>query len=569
MKLNKMIYVVSLAVLILAAGTGCRKGQFNVNKNINNVTDSTVTYFVVLPAAINFTGRIIATQWGPIQNWMGYWARSGTYAPNVTEETYQITTGFGNGVWNNCYDNNYDYNIVRIKAALAGAGFYEGIARIMMAHNYMILVDVYGNVPYTQALKGSANPTPAYDKGLDIYKALLREIDAGISLIRRATVTASNSNKEIATNDIMFKGDKTKWVRFANTLKLRALIHAFAVPAIDKAVEFGIINATVDTTVGPGPVYPAYGYLGAGEDAQINPGYSGNDKGNPFFNGYITNTDGSANANNVYYKANEWGIEYYKFDGDPRVTNTIAGAGPGQRTYVAGSGGLVGVAYGLPPVTANASTVLAGIGPGVYRSATAPQCILSASESFFLQAEARFRGFITSGPSAQALMTSGIYENFIFLGVNGATPTNTAPAIAAANLYIAANLTYPDVDYGGAAQGVGGPVGGLFTILSQKWFAMNGIATLEIWTDWRRVAYSEVATKIISTNTAAPTDRFVYGDGGGFTPGPPRSVSPQITPADNIPFRYLYPQNEYNYNTANVAAEGNITRYSKVFWDVN
>ena len=158
MKLNKIIYVVGFAALILSAGTGCRKGQFNINKNINNPTDSTITYDVVLPAAINATGRIIASRWGTIQNWMSYWSRSGTYAPNVTEETYQITTSFGTPVWDQCYDNNYDYNIVQLKAAKVGAGFYEGIARIMKAHNFAILVDVYGNVPYSQALKGSGNP---------------------------------------------------------------------------------------------------------------------------------------------------------------------------------------------------------------------------------------------------------------------------------------------------------------------------------------------------------------------------------------------------------------------------
>ena len=166
-------------------------------------------------------------------------------------------------------------------------------------------------------------------------------------------------------------------------------------------------------------------------------------------------------------------------------------------------------------------------------------------------------------------MTSGIYENFIFLQVPN--------AVASANSYIAANASYPDVDYNGVAQGPGGPVGGLYTILQQKWFAMNAISTLETWSDWRRVPYTEVATNILVTAAAndAPTTNFVYGDGGAFFGGPNspgygpfRSVAPQITPADNIPVRYLYPQTEYNYNTANVAAEGNITRYSKVFWDL-
>lgn len=541
MKLNKLIYGVAIAVMLITAGSSCRKGQFNINKNINSPTDSSVTYDVVLPAALHASGTIIATQWGPIQNWMSFWARSGTYAPNVLEETYQITTGFGNGIWNACYDNNYDYAIVQSKAGQAGAGFYEGIARIMKAHNYQILVDVYGNVPYSQALKGGANPTPVYDNGLDIYKSLLREIDAGIASIKAAVVTSTNANKNIATNDIMFGGNKTLWVKFANTLKLRLLIHAYAVGAIDKAAEMAIINSE------------GTGFLGSGENAQVQPGYAA-DKPNPFYNTYIATTTGAQTANNVYYRANDWGINYYFFDGDPRR----------PRFYVAGSGGLIGVPYGLPPITANASPVLAGIGPGVGKTNTSPQCIMSAAESFFLQAEARQRGIITSGATAFSLLNTAIQESFNYVSAGSAAG------------YIAGNATYPDVDYNGVAQGPGGPVGGLFTILSQKWFALNAINTLEVWTDWRRVPYSEVATKVLYNNSNAPTTNFVYGDGGGYFgtsgspgPGPFRSVSPQITAADNIPVRYLYPQSEYNYNTSNVAAQGTITRYSRVFWDLN
>jgi hypothetical protein len=551
MKLKKLIYVVPLAVLVIAAGSGCRKGQFNINKNINNPTDSSVTYDVVLPAALNATGSIVARQWGPIQNWMSYWSRSGTYAPSVTEETYQITTSFGNGVWNACYDNNYDYKIVQLKAAQAGAGFYEGIARIMLAHNFAILVDVYGNVPYTQALKGSSNPTPAYDNGLAIYQDLLRQIDTGQNLINAAVVTASNANKNIATNDIMFHGDKTLWNKFGNTLKLRMLIHAYAVTAINKATEMAKITANGN------------GYITA--DAAVNPGYSGVDKGNPFYNQYITNTDGTGSANNIYYKANEWGIEYYKFDGDPRTS----------RFYVAGSGGLIGVPYGTPPVAQYAAAVVAGIGPGVYKSATAPQVILSAAESYFLQAEARqgwltVPPFITTGPTAGALLQSAMVASFTSVGA----PLTGANSLAT---YQSGNLTYPDVDYAtGAPQCAGCPAGGLYTIIQQKWLALNAIDPLEVWTDWRRLPYTETGATKLFNGGNAPTTNFVYGDGGGFPGGPGspgigpfRSIAPQITPQDQIPVRYLYPQTEYNYNAGNVAAQGNITRYSRVFWDLN
>jgi hypothetical protein len=527
MKLKHLIYIASLAMLVISAGTGCKKTDFNINKNPNQATDSTVSYDVILPAALNATGAAVGLQYGFLQNWMGYWARSGTYAPDVIEETYQITTTFGTGIWNSYYDNLFDYQTMEIKAEKAGADFYTGIARIMKAHNYQMLVDVYGNIPYSEALKGNALPTPKYEKGIDIYKDLLRQIDAGIELIKDADVSL---NKDIATNDIMFAGDKTRWVKFANTLKLRMLIHAHAIPAIDKAAEIAIIETEGN------------GYLEAGQNAQVNPGYK-SDKPNPFFNTFKTDVTGEQTDNNVYYRANEWGIDYYSYNLDNRIA----------RFYEAGSQGYLGVAYGLPPITANSSPNLAGIGPGVYKTNTASQAILTAAESFFLQAEARHRGWITLGPDAESLVNSGIIESFNYVGASGSAT------------YISNNAGYPDVDYtAGIAPGApaGYPTGGLFTILSQKWFALNAINTLEVWTDYRRVPYSEVASSSVN-------DHFVYGAGVGYDPGPPISVSPQNT-STKIPVRLLYPQTEYNYNATNVGAEGTVDQFtSRIFWDLN
>jgi len=532
MKLNKLIYGIPMAAMLIVASTGCRKSQFNINQNVNSVTDSTVTYDVVLPAALHASGTIVGTSWGTIQNWMGFWARSGTYAPNVIEETYEITTGFGNGIWNSCYDNNYDYQIVQVKAGVAGATFYEGIARIMKSHNFMVLVDVYGNVPYSQALKGGGNPTPGYDLGVNIYKDLFRQLDTAINLIKNSVVSTTNANKNIATNDIIFQGNKGKWIRFANTLKLRMMIHAYAVAGIDKAAEMTVINNE------------GSGFLGIGEDVMAQPGYA-SDKPNPFYTVYKTSVAGAQTANNVYYRANKWGIDYYSYNGDPRRS----------RFYEAGANGLVGVVYGLPPITDNAAANLAGIGPGLYKSNTAPQTIMTAAESYFLQAEARFRGFMATGPTVATLTNTAITESFRYIGAGD--PSS----------YLAFNAGYSDVDVTAVSNSPVNPagtqpVGGLFTIISQKWFALNGINTLEVWTDYRRMGYNEVVT-------ASPiNDRFVYGVGTGYDPGPPISVSPQNT-STKIPTRYLYPQSEYNYNPTNVAAQGTIGRYSKIFWDIN
>ncbi len=520
MKARKIIIPI-LVVTIASLGLlqSCKKSDFNINQNPNSPTDSTVTYNVLLAAAQQGTAYAVETDWGFLQNWLGYWARSGTYAANIQEETYQVTTNFQTNVWTDFYANTYNYEVMRQKSKQAGATFYEGVARMMKAHNFAILVDVYGNVPYFGALQGSGNITPKYDDAKAIYQDLFRQIDTAITQIR-ATVAAKNVDYK--TNDLMFAGDTAKWVRFGNTLKLRWLMHLYQVPGFDIAGEMNKI------------VISGSGFLGSGENAQVNPGFSAS-KPNPFYRTYVKDEGGTATGNSVYYKGNQYAIDYYKYDGDPRL----------DYFYTAGANGQVGVKYGLPPTTDNAAANLSAVnGKGLLKNSgyDSPAWIFTSVESLFLQAEARFRNIITTGATAQARTTAAIQESFLWLGIpNAAT---------AANSYIASNAGYADVDFTAAPVAGSGLPAGIYTIIQQKWFALNAIAPFEVWTDYRR------------------TD-IVYGKGGGYDPGPPLSVATSNT-ATKIPLRLFYPQNEYNYNGANVATQGSLNAFtSKIFWDIN
>ena len=534
MKLKHIIYTGVVALSLIAGTTSCKKSSFDINRNPNNPTDSTISYDLILPAALNGTGRVVGRNWAFLQNWLGYWARSGTYAPSVMEESYQITTSFATGVFTNLYDNTYDYQSMQNSAEKAGANFYAGIARIMKAHNFGLLVDVYNNVPYSEALKGGGNTTPKFDKGLDIYKDLLRQVDTGISLIKGTTAA---ENKNIATTDIMFAGNASKWVKLGNTIKLRLLVHLMnggilkpqeIVPGISIPTEIAKITAE------------GSGFLAAGENAEVQPGYS-TDKPNPFYSFYVGDpSDPTPSAqNSVYYKANEYAIDYYAYNGDPRR----------ERFYTAGSQGMRGVAYGAPSITDNAAPTLSGVnGPGTARTASSAQRIFTAVESLFLQAEAIHRGFLPGGAAAAKTMTrAGITESFVMLGLTAANATT----------YMNNNAGYADVDYDAPPLAAGLPGGGLYTIISQKWFSLNAIATYEVWSDYRRVDYNP------------PTiNHFVYGQAVGFDAGPPISISPANT-STQIPVRLLYPQTEYNYNPVNTGAEGTINQFtSRVFWDL-
>lgn len=515
---------------VMAAGTGCSKEQFDINSNPNAVTDVSVTPSVLLPGAQQATSTLIAADFWWMGWWMGHGARSGSFQSFNEDETYKFTNNFHVEVWNDLYSNANNYTIMANKAKELGQGTYRAIGLIMRSHNFQMLTDVYGNIPYSEAFQPATIATPKYDKSVDIYKGIFRELDTAIALLNNPALSDPTANPDIAVTDLVFAGNKTLWKKFANTLRLRMLVHLYngvtsntAAPGIDVAAEMGKISSD--------------GFLGAGESAHLNPGFQGS-KPNPYFRFWVTNESGTG-AQRDWARASKYAIDYYKFNGDPRI----------NRFYVSPNGttaGQTGIVFGTPsggsaPTGASLSTVR---GPGyVPNGATSRAWILTSVESLFLQAEARQRGFLTTGPTAQALYTSAVQESFVWLGL---TATD-------ANNYLAFNATYPDVDYTAPSLDPADPKaygGGIFTILSQKWFALNGIAPYEIWTDYRR---SDVT----------------YGYAVGYTAGPTLSVDPGRT-STVIPRRLFYPQNEYNYNAKNVGAEGTINVFTgKMFWDLN
>ncbi|HZH63947.1 MAG TPA: SusD/RagB family nutrient-binding outer membrane lipoprotein, partial [Flavisolibacter sp.] len=224
MKFRKIIYATFVSVVLISAG-GCKKDKFNINSNPDDVTDVSVTPSVLLPGALQNTSRFVAVDWAFLQMWMGYWARSGSYQSLTEIETYKFGNDFQVAVWNDIYANTNNYDIMQRKAKAAGSGFYEAIARIMKAHNFGILVDVYNNVPYFDAFKGTVTSTPKYDKGADIYKDLFKQLDTALTLLNTPDAIAPANNADIATADLAYKGNATQWKKFANTLRLRLLIH--------------------------------------------------------------------------------------------------------------------------------------------------------------------------------------------------------------------------------------------------------------------------------------------------------------------------------------------------------
>lgn len=103
------------------------------------------------------------------------------------------------------------------KAMAAENWHYAGVAKVLLAYGYMLMTDLYGEMPYTQGLSESA--IPEYDNGKTIYLGCLTDIDEAIDLLSRSIDT--NKMPSLAVGDFWNNGDVNKWSKLANLLKAR------------------------------------------------------------------------------------------------------------------------------------------------------------------------------------------------------------------------------------------------------------------------------------------------------------------------------------------------------------
>lgn len=122
------------------------------------------------------------------------------------------------------------------------------IIDIYSAYSYSILVDTFGNVPYTEALDIENHPNPKYDDAKTIYKDLISKLTT--------SVTSMNlSLGSFGSADIISGGDVAKWKKFANSLRLKLALnlddidHTYATAQVISAVTSGVISNSTDNTI--------------------------------------------------------------------------------------------------------------------------------------------------------------------------------------------------------------------------------------------------------------------------------------------------------------------------------
>jgi hypothetical protein len=489
----KIIFITVLSVIVVSVSS-CSKKNFDVNSPNPN-QPSVVTPDLILSAALTSTANLVLGGDANFLNfWMGYWAPYGEQSPAVL--SYNLTSDTYSANWDDAYVTLENYKIIVDNSRVPENAYFLAIAKIMEVFHYQRLVDLYNNIPYREALR-SSNPFPKFDSASTVYKDLVLQLDSAVLIINGANVSTVN---DPASSDILFQGDMSKWIKFDHTLKLKILMRQTQVNGGPAYITNSLAGLTADD------------FLIAGEDAGINPGYTNSTSAqqSPLWRNVGYNPDGSPASGYSYIRANSYAVNFYLATNDPRV---------GQFYAVNADGIYKGRAFGSSDVGQGGNNT-SGFGLGVLNSPSAPAVMVPAFESLFLQAEAAQRGYIPGDPVA--LFQAAVTESFRILNVPD---------------YVNAAQTY----YSQASDKVNITVSPdkIYTIITQKWAAMNAYDPLESYSDWRRL---------------------------DIPPDLPVSIYPGTT-ASRIPYRLLYPSSEYHYNAANVGAEGNINQFtSTIFW---
>lgn len=488
----------NIALLAIVLGTSASCGDYlDINNDPDNPTTASATpdlvlagtqveSFSILPTTANRLGNIMMQSWaGDVTNFTG--AFQDEFALNLTTSFYQ-------GIWNSMYVNTATFTFI-IENEDPKYSNYNAIARIMKSFYFQYLVDLYGDIPYSEAHKLGEILTPKYDDDQAIYGDLIAQLNTAISLIENPSLDTIDVTSD---SDVIFAGDMDMWLKFANTLKLRILLRQEAT---------GIFNDEFASLAGAEFIT---------EDVTINPGYQdASGKLNPFY-AIFYNTGGTVTTNRNLYVGAQYAVQFLKGasteDGistgvtDPRIASLFELR---DGTYTGVQQGENDIPSGNDP---------SRIGPGLVISGDQDGYIMMAAESYFLQAEAVQKGYLTG--SAGDLFRSGVTASFIRLGLSSTSAAN----------YITASENVGKIGWTGSTNKIE-------AIMTQKWISLMGTNGIESWIEYTRTGYPAVP---LSTIAQKP----------------------------NRPYRLLYPLTEYTGNSANVPEQSSADAFTThVFWD--
>jgi hypothetical protein len=491
------------AALVAAAfvAVSCSPDKF-LDVNTDPTRPITVPPSVQLPTIIIGSGFVIGNTLGRdadlfVQHYAGIGSQP------QTEDRYAISGNFDNEWRFDLYGNNLNGAQTIIANNQANNPAYSGIAKLIKAYNFAITTDLWGDIPYSQALQGLGNISPGFDKQQDIYEGTAT-IQSLFDLVRDGLADLDKpSVLTPSADDVAYGGNLAKWkkvgnmllLKFANTISVKD--PALAKKVIEEVLAKGANgSAAINTN---------------GDDFQvIFNSIVGNQ--NPFYSYNILNRPDDQMASSRFLDS----LAAYK---DPRLPKFFTTTpGNASSTTITPFGNFTGFDNGsnasLPGRTANPATTSRSV-YNTYVVGTggeAPVRLLTNFQRAFILAESAVK--LKTAGDANALYQEGIRRSM----------EKTGLTTAEIDAYFAANPTIVNLrgndDYK------------VSQIIRQKWIAWVGNG-YEAYNDYRRTGYPRLQPAL---NVS-------------FTP--------------NIPQRYLYPPSEVSGNGANIPT---VTVTTPVWW---
>lgn len=401
--------------------TSCRQ-ELDINVDPNNPNEASISSLlsasqVGLGYAIGGEGTRMPAS--VMQYYAGHRGQPWDYA------RYNITSSATESAWTYLYDVLMDLKEIEKKGTESGEQVYVGVSKLLQAYTFSVITDLFGDIPFSEALQGASNPTPIYDKQEDVYPQLIKMIEEGIVLVKSGQGSLSSS-------DVIYGGDVTKWEKFGNSLKLRLLNHLSKKnPSV--AADFLAENPIlIDTYT---------------ENAQVAFGATARSS-NPIYQfDELSGRKDQAVASTI--------VDKMKSLSDPRIPVYFKGVKKGS---------LKGQYIGNIPGgdTDDSSEELYSRVGSAYASISSPIMLISAAEVSFIKAEVYKRA--NNDGAAKTAYETAITQDILALGL----PSSEATTYLA-NVDVAYNST-------------------LSRIMEQKWITMFQ-SPYEAWVDWRRTGY--------------------------------------------------------------------------------
>ena len=186
----------------------------DINENENNPADVPISS--ILSASETFAMYELGDIPGRMSNIVTQQFAGGGNQ-SALQDRYSITENDPNQNWVNLYQGGLEqYKVIITRATEENSPHYSGIAKILSAFTLGVLTDLWGDIPWTEALQGADNLQPAFDTQEFIYSEIQRLLDEGI-----AEVGAAVSNATPGSDDLIYGGDMDKWKAAAYSIKAR------------------------------------------------------------------------------------------------------------------------------------------------------------------------------------------------------------------------------------------------------------------------------------------------------------------------------------------------------------